>query len=123
MWHRSSSFNTSVVEPTLNCTELSILVEASQHFIFNGNNNSVQEYSYDSINEEEEEKVQLSVFKTGQLRLLNRFRNYRQPASYSVRSTNNANCNFMCGTSHKMKKEKHLCCQACSLLLWKFIFS
>jgi len=78
-----------VVEPTLNCTELSILVEASQHFIFNGNNNSVQEYSYDSINEEEEEKVQLSVFKTGQLRLLNRFRNYRQPASYSVRSTNN----------------------------------
>ena len=88
MWHRTSSFNTSVVEPTLNCTELSILVEASQHFIFNGNNNSAQEYSYDSINEEEE-IVQLSVFKTGQLRLLNRFRNYRQPASYSVRSTNN----------------------------------
>ena len=55
---------------------------------FNGNNNRVQEYSYDSLNEEEE-KVQLPVFKTGQLRLLNRFRNYRQPASYSVRSTNN----------------------------------
>ena len=110
MRHRTSSFKTSVVEPTLNCTELSILVEASQNFIFNGNKNSVQEYSYDSINEEEE-KVQLSVFKTGQLRLLNRFRNYRQPASYSVRSTNNVSCNFMCGTRHKMKKEKHLCCQ------------
>jgi len=111
MWQRTSSFNATVVEPTLNCTELSIISEDSQPFIFTGNNNSVQDYSYDSLNEEEEEKVQLPVFKTSQLRLLNRFRNYRQPASYSVRSTNNVNCNFMCGTRHKMKKEKHLCCQ------------
>ena len=111
MWQCTSSFNATVVEPTLNCTELSIIAEDSQPFIFTGNNNSVQDYSYDSLNEEEEEKVQLPVFKTSQLRLLNRFRNYRQPASYSVRSTNNVNCNFMCGTRHKMKKEKHLCCQ------------
>ena len=111
MWQRTSSFNATVVESTLNCTELSIIGEDSQPFIFTGNNNSVQDYSYDSLNEEEEEKVQLPVFKTSQLRLLNRFRNYRQPASYSVRSTNNINCNFMCGTRHKMKKEKHLCCQ------------
>ena len=112
MWQRTSSFNATVVEPTLNCTELSIIAdEDSRPFIFTGNNNSVQDYYYDSLNEEEEEKVQLPVFKTSQLRLLNRFRNYRQPASYSVRSTNNVNCNFMCGTRLKMKKEKHLCCQ------------
>jgi len=81
MWQRTSSFNATVVEPTLNCTELSIIAEVSQPFIFTGNNNSVQDYSYDSLNEEEEEeKVQLPVFKTSQLRLLNRFRNYRQPA-------------------------------------------
>jgi len=38
MWHRTSLFNTSGVEPTLNYTELSIIGEASQPFIFNGNN-------------------------------------------------------------------------------------
>jgi len=108
MWQRTSSFNATVVEPTLNCTELSIIAKDSRPFIFTGNNNIVQDYSYDSLNEEEEEKVQLPVFKTSQLRLLNRFRNYRQPASYSVRSTNNFNCNFMCGTRHKMKKESML---------------
>ena len=41
MWHRTSSFNESVVELTLNCTELYIIGEASQAFIFTGNNNSV----------------------------------------------------------------------------------
>ena len=42
---------------------------------------------------------------------LKRFRNYRIPASYSIRSTKNVICNFVCGTKHKMKKEKHLCCK------------
>jgi len=108
MWQRRSSFSASVVEPTLNCTELSIIGEDSQPFIFTGNNNSVQEYSYYSLNEKEEEKVQLPVFKTSQLRLLNRFQNYRKPVSYSVRSTNTVNCNFMCGTSHKMFTQSYL---------------
>jgi len=104
MSQRRSSFNASVVEATLNCTELSIIGEDSQTFIFTGNNNSVQEYSYYSLNEKEEEKV----FKTSQLRLLNRFQNYRKPVSYSVRSTNTVNCNFMCGTSHKMFTQSYL---------------
>jgi len=99
MWRRTSSFNSSVVssEPSLNCTELSIINESIHPIIFTGNTNNIHNHSYDSL--------------TSQLRLLNRFRNYRIPASYSVRSTSNVNCNFNCGTKHKMKKEKHLCCQ------------
>jgi hypothetical protein len=113
MWRRTSSFNSSVVssEPSLNCTELSIINESIHPIIFTGNTNNIHNHSYDSLNDEEEEKIKLPIFKTSQLRLLNRFRNYRIPASYSVRSTSNVNCNFNCGTKHKMKKEKHLCCQ------------
>ena len=61
MWQRTPSFNATVVEPTLNCTELSIIAEDSQPFIFTGNNNSVQDYSYDSLNEEEEKVHTLVV--------------------------------------------------------------
>ena len=49
MWHRTSSFNASVAELTLNWTELSIIGEASQSFKFTGNNNSVQDYSYTKL--------------------------------------------------------------------------
>jgi len=108
MWRRTSSFSS---EPSLNCTELPIINESIHPIIFTGNTNNIHNHSYDSLNDEEEEKIKLPIFKTSQLRLLNRFRNYRIPASYSVRSTSNVNCNFNCGTKHKMKKEKHLCCQ------------
>jgi hypothetical protein len=65
MWRRTSSFNSSVVssEPTLNCTELSIINESIHPIIFTGNTNNIHNHSYDSLNDEEEEKLNCQYLK------------------------------------------------------------
>ena len=66
-----------------------------QPIIFTGNKTNILDHSDDSLNDDDE-KILLPIFKTSQLRILNRFRNYRIPASYSIRSNSiSVNFNFL----------------------------